>query len=249
MFGSKQIVILVVFSLLLSACATPTTSTPIVVTSTNIPIPTDIPTSTATAGDAFLKFPAVNCCSGRALEAGRYEIPPWLGIPLTVNVGEGWKALNEEAALFFAIARGKNVQNNPSQMIVFFNATGQGSAESLLNAVRQSPEMVPTTEIVPVTISGFPALQLDSTVKSNPDYTGNAEEDIPPGVQFLPVFMKFFALGFMWTSSTPEARIRTIAVTIGEQTLLLYLESPPDEFDQFAVDAEPILYSLELIEQ
>ena len=134
-------------------------------------------------------------------------------------------------------------------MIVFFNATSQGSAESLLNAVRQSPEMIPTTEIVPVTISGFPALQLDSTVKSNPDYTGNAEEDIPPGVQFLPVFMKFFALGFMWTSSTPEARIRTIAVTIGEQTLLLYLESPPDEFDQFAVDAEPILYSLELIEQ
>ncbi len=78
---------------------------------------------------------------------------------------------------------------------------------------------------------------------------GSKQEDIPPGVQFLPVFMKYFAPGFAWTTSSPEARVRTVVLTMGDHTLLLYLEAPPNEFDQFAVNADSILQSLALIEK
>jgi hypothetical protein len=248
MIGSKQIIMFVVGSLLLAACAPATTPAPTVIPPTNIPIPTDVPTSVATPVSAFLKIPSVHCCRGQALKAGLYEVPPWLGIPLTVMVGEGWKVLNEEAALLFLIGKGRNVQNNPSQMIVFMQVAEETTPEALIASVQRAPELSATTEPLEVMIAGFPGLQLDSIAKPNPGYEGNVDEDIPPGVQFLPIFMKFFAPGFVWTTSSSEAQVRTIAITMSDHTLLLYLEAPQDEFDQFVADADPILQSLEMIE-
>ena len=246
MIGAKQIVrsmlVFVLLSLVLAACgsssATPTTS---------LPIDTEIPTQRPAYTGPLLSFPEVNCCRGKSLEAGRYELPTWFGIPLTVEVGEGWKVLNEEAALLFEIGRGENIQKNPSQMIVFLNVTGRGSPETLISSVKNAPELTTTAESVSVTIAGFSGLQLDSTAKPNPGYAGDPAADIPPEVQFLPVFMKYFTPGFLWTTSSPEARVRTIALTIDNQTLLLYLEAPQEEFEAFTVDAEQILQSLELV--
>jgi hypothetical protein len=42
--------------------------------------------------------------------------------------------------------------------------------------------------------------------------------------------------------------VRTVALTVGDQILLLYMEAPAAEFEQFAVDAETILQTLELTE-
>ena len=208
--------------------------------------PTDTPPSTAVA---LLKIPTVNCCRGQELGAGRYEFPSWLGIPLTVDVGEGWRVLNEQAALLFLLGRGMNVQNNPSQLIVFINVTGKTTPEALIDLVQGAPELTTLSEPAIVTLAGFPGMQLDSTAKPNASYEGSEAQDIPPGVQFLPVFKEYFTPGFLWTTSSPEARLRTIVLTVDDQTLLLYLEAPPKEFDQFAADAESILQSLELIEK
>jgi len=40
--------------------------------------------------------------------------------------------------------------------------------------------------------------------------------------------------------------VRTVALTVGEQTLLLYLEAPPGDFEQFAADANTLLQTLQL---
>jgi hypothetical protein len=42
--------------------------------------------------------------------------------------------------------------------------------------------------------------------------------------------------------------VRSVALTVGEQTLLLYLEAPPAEFEAFAADAGTMLASLTLVE-
>jgi hypothetical protein len=225
------------------------TPAPTAVTQTNTPLPTQGSSDSATPGVTLLKIPPVNCCRGRALKAGTYEVPPWLGIPLTVELGEDWVVLNEKAALLFLIGRGQNVQNNPSQMIVFQNVTDKTTPEALIGSVQQAPELTASTEPISVTVAGFAGLQLDSTAKPNPSFEGSKEADIPPRVQFLPVFTQYFSPGFTWITSSPEARVRTVVVTVDNQTLLLYLEAPPNEFDQFAADSDSILQSLELIEK
>ena len=131
-------------------------------------------------------------------------------------------------------------------MIVFSNVTDKVTPEALIDSVQMAPELVTIAEPIDVTIAGFPGLQLDSTAKPNPSYEGSDQADIPPGVQFLPVFMQYLSPGFAWTTSSSEARIRTIVLTVEDQTLLLYLESPQDEFDGFAGDAKRVLQSMEL---
>jgi hypothetical protein len=209
--------------------------------------PTPAPTASATA-PAFLRIPSVSCCRGRTLTAGRYEIPPWLGIPLSVEAPDGWRALNEEGALLFLLGRGQNVQNNPSQMILFLNASDGDTPETIIGSIQNAEQLAPMGEPVEVTFAGFPGLQLDASALPNPTFEGRPQDDIPPGVQYLPVIEQYLTPGFAWTTSSPEARVRAVALTVGEQTLLLYLEAPPEEFDQFAADAEAILQSLELID-
>lgn len=227
---------------------TPPTPTEAPATATIEPMPTDTPapTATTTIDLTYLRVPSVSCCRGRTLEAGRYEIPPWLGIPLSVDVPEGWRALNEEMALLFLLGRGENAQNNPSQMVLFLNATTEGGPEQIIDSIGSAPELIAMGEPTEVTLAGFPGRQLDLSALPNPAFEGRPQDDIPAGVQYLPVIENYLTPGFAWTTSTPEARVRVIALTVGEQTLLLYLEAPPDEMDQLTADAEAILQSLEL---
>jgi hypothetical protein len=225
------------------------TAAPTAVRQADIPVPTEVPTGTATPGVPLLKIPPVSCCRGQGLEAGRYAVPAWLGIPLTIEVGEGWRVLNEQAARLFLIGRGENVQNNPSQMLVFLNGTDQTTPGALIASVQQAPELTAMAEPRTIELAGFSGSQLDLTAKPNPEYEGSQAADIPPGVQVLPVLTQFFTPGFLWTTSSPEAQIRIVVLTMGDQTLLIYLEAPPHEFDHFAADATSILQSLELLDQ
>lgn len=246
-------------AVLVQATAVPATATlaptpteaPPTAAPTETPLP---PTATATAvpEPAFRTVPSVDCCRGRTLSAGRYALPSWLGLPLTVDVPDGWKALNEERALLFALGRGQNVQNNPSELLVFMNATQAtptANPERVIAGVQGSPELSALGEPGSVTIAGFPGVQWDAAALPNPDYAGDVSADIPPGVQFLPAIEQYFAPGFAWTTSSPEAVVRTIALQVGDQTLVIYAEAPPDTFETFAADVEAILKTLTVYEE
>lgn len=241
-------------AVLVEATAVPATATlaptpteaPPTAAPTETPLP---PTATATAAPepAFRTVPAVDCCRGRTLSAGRYALPSWLGIPLTVDVAEGWKVLNEEQALLFALGRGQNVQNNPSELLVFMNATQAtptANPERVIAGLQGSPELSALGEPASVTMAGFSGWQVDSVALPNPDYQGDPSADIPPGVQFLPAIEQYFAPGFAWTTSSPEALIRTIALQVGDQTLVICVEAPPDTFEAFADDVTAVLQTL-----
>ncbi len=245
---SHGIVLMSLF-LILSACGPSVTATPVASLPANTPVSTDIaPTDSPTTPNSFLIFPAVTCCRGQSVDAGIYQLPDWLEIPLSIEVGKDWRVLNEEAALLFLIGRGRNIQNNPNQMIVFLKISSDSSPEMLIQSVQNSTELESTGESA-VEIAGFRGLQVDSTAKPNPEYVGDPAADIPPGVQFLPAFMRHFTPGFAWTTSSPEAQIRTIALTIGDRVLLVYLEAPQDEFDALLADADAVLQSLKLMDQ
>ena len=219
----------------------PATATSISPTATSIP-----PTGTPTPGSQFLKFPSNLCCAGRAVQPGRYELPTWLGIPLTVEVGEGWRSINEKAAKLFALVKGRNSFEDASQWMVFLIVPQGRTPQSLLQSVRGAPELVPAGETTPVIVAGFSGLQFDALTKPNPTYAGDPEADIPPGVQILPSINRFFTPGFLWTTSSPEASLRLIALDVNGQTVLVYLEAPPDEFDVFAGEATELLQTMEI---
>lgn len=195
----------------------------------------------------LMKLPAAGCCRGRTLEPGYYAAPAWLGIPLALAPGEGWRVLNEERAQLFLLGRGENAHGSPSRIITFIDATGPAaSPESIIAAAQGISQLTPLGEPVSVAIAGFPGWQLDSVAKPNPDEKGDPSADIPPGVQYLPFFQKYFAPGFLWTTFTPEARVRTAVVRVGERTMLLYIEAPAAEFEQFIADVDVLLWTLRI---
>ncbi len=222
------------------------TTTLISILQTNTPAPTSAPTDTPALVSQFQSFPGAGCCSARAIEAGIYELPSWLGIPLTVEVGEGWGVLHEKAALLFLLAgKGRNEFNDPSQILVFMSVPDE-DLQAILTPIWNSPELTSQNEITETTIAGFSGWQFDASAKPNPEFEGNQSADIPSGVQFLPAVNKYFTPGFLWTTWTAEPHLRFIALNMDGQVLLLQIESPPAEFEAFASEADKVLQTLNL---
>jgi hypothetical protein len=215
------------------------TATPIPPTSTPVPA-----TETATPGVVIANFPAVNCCKGNSVSSGLYRFPTWQGLPLVIEVTGRWRVMNEEFAQLFTLARGSNSQGNPSELLVFMNASSDGSAEEVMAQLQGEPNIIALGEPTAADLAGYTGLQQDFAVLPNPDFAGVPSNDIPAGVHFLEVVGQFFAPGFLWVSSTPEARLRFIVVNVDEALLFVYLEAPPDNFETFAADADQLLQTL-----
>ncbi|MBK8905395.1 MAG: hypothetical protein IPM53_29705 [Anaerolineaceae bacterium] len=182
------------------------------------------------------------------MPAGLYRLPVWFDMPLMLEVGEGWRVMNEEQARLFALARGQNSLNNPSEWIVFMTASSVGSAEGLMAQFLEEPTIVPLGEPMVADLAGYAGWQQDFAVLPNSDYPGNVNDDIPAGVQIIDVVEQFFAPGFSWTSSSPEAQLRLVVVNVGDTLLFVYLEAPHDQFATFVADANQILQTLEMPE-
>jgi hypothetical protein len=241
----KILTFILAFTYLTSACgaATPAPIATEFPAATLQPTPESPKTQDPTV--ELLSFPESICCNGRTVEAGVYEIPSWVGIPLTLEVEEGWRAINEEAALLFMLGRGRNIYHDPTQVLVFIAVTN-GIPQSVLTSIEREPGLTPESEMTDISISGFPGLQLDLSAKPNPGYEGDKEAEILPGSQFLPAVNKYLTPGFIWTTWTPESRLRFIALNMGEKVLLIEIESPPAEFEAFASEADQVLQTLKL---
>ena len=242
----RMLVLNLALTLVLAACGGATPVPSATLPPTEKPSPTLEPADTLDQTSPLLTFPEVNCCKSRTVEPGKYEIPSWLGIPLSMQISEGWRVWNEEAALLFALTgKGRNSINFPSQLLAFIAVPGR-NPRGVLTSIKNAPELIPESEIIETTISGFPGLQLDISAKDNPGYEGDKEADIPPGVQFLPSVNRYFTPGFLWTTSSPKAYMRFIVLDIAGQSLLLQIESPPAEFEAFAGEADQVLQTLKL---
>jgi hypothetical protein len=169
---------------------------------------------------------------------------------MSMQVGNGWKVMNERDALLLALVRGKlSTVDLPSELIVFLDASSAESIDALLQQFRDEPSITQVSEATEATLAGFEGMQQDFTVLPNPENKGNPASDIPPGVRFIPVMGQFFTPGFSWISSSPEAHMRVFIVDAGGGGLLLVtLEAPSDDFENLVADADRILQTLTPIE-
>jgi hypothetical protein len=249
----KRIILHSVLMLVLAACGSATSASPIdtptaaptPIPETHTPAPTLAPTDTLAPISQFQSFPGARCCNGASVEPGEYELPSWVGIPLTMQVGEGWQVVNEKAARLFMLGKGENIFKDPTQAFVFIAIPG-ANPQTILESIQRDKALTPGGEMTERTLAGFSGLQLDLSAKPNPDYEGDKEAEIPPGVQFLTSVGKYFAEGFFWTTWSAEARLRFIALNVGDHVLLFQIDAPPAEFESFAAEADQVLQTLEL---
>jgi hypothetical protein len=166
-----------------------------------------------------------------------------MGVSLSMEIGEGWRVLNEERARLFMLGRGRSDFDDPTQAFVFITVP-DSNAETVLTLIQNEPGLDRASVMREITPGGFPGFQMDFSAKPNPGYEGDEQAEIPPGVQFLPIVNEYFNSGFSWTTWTPESRLRFIALDLGGEVLLLEIEAPPDEFEEFAREANQVLQSL-----
>jgi hypothetical protein len=235
---------------LLMACGSATSPTPgasIASPAIVTLAPTATPGSTATpaTGPSLGSFASAPCCNGLVVAPGRYELPAWMDLPLSLEVGDEWRVVNDKRAGLFMLGRGRNEFQDPTHTLVLI-PTPDTTPDSVLAPIAIDPALVAGDPPVATTVAGFAGLQLDRSAKPNPGYTGSPHDEIPPGVQHLPSVRKWFATGFFWTTWSVESRLRFIALAIGEQTLLVEIDVPPGELEGFLVEADAVLQSLEL---
>jgi hypothetical protein len=168
-----------------------------------------------------------------------------MGIPLTMELGEGWQVVNEQDARLFMLGKGESIFNDPTQALVFI-AIPNGDPQAILGSIEEDPGLAARGDVTETTIAGLPGLQLDLSAKPNPDYGGDQDAEIPPGVQFLPSVGQYFAEGFFWTTWSAEASLRFIVLDLDEHILLLQMDAPPDEFESFASEADQVLQTLKV---
>jgi hypothetical protein len=140
--------------------------------------------------------------------------------------------------------RGRNELDNPSEWIVIIHAPAAGNIQSFMAQFADEPTITGLGEPATADLAGYPGLQQDFAALPNPDFSGNPNDDIPPGVVFIEAVEQFFVPGFIWVTSTPEALLRFVVVDAGDGLLFVYFEAPPADFEALSSDADLMLQTL-----
>jgi hypothetical protein len=228
----------ILLTLALVACATPAAEP-------SMPSATETP-----SGPVLLEFPRGVCCEGRLMDPGVYKLPRWFSPTMTIEITEeGWRAVTENSVETVYMLRGSSDVSAATQVFAFFELEADQSLEQFQQDLLGVPVITLLDEPQASTIAGIEAWQLDAQALPNPNEPGDPGADIPPFTQELEIFEEYFTTTFYyWTTFSPEARIRVYTFNNGGQDIVIYIESPVDEFDSFAADAEAILQTLIVVE-
>ena len=199
--------------------------------------------------EAVPTFPEARTGKGKAVEPGIYQLPSWYDIPLTIQVPDGWRFIHLQKETVFALVKGENSLGDVNSWFGFLPIYDD-DAVSFFEDFKSSPGLQQIGEAMDVTLAGlYPATQLDMLALPNPDYAGDPAAGILPGTQILHVLIQYTTPedenDFYWTTMTPEDRIRIFKVQLGDRTAILYIEAPQADFDQFLMDVDAILGTMQ----
>jgi hypothetical protein len=198
--------------------------------------PTSAPTVAATPEDAQL--PTAH--QFNPLEPGRYAMPSWFRIPLSVELGAGWRSFREDKALQVNLVRGANAVGHGT---LWFGPYAIPTADvgAFVAELRATPLMT-FEEPVAVAFAGLQGDQFEARAEPNPAEPGSG--DRVPGTVDIGAMRLLHSPGitdFSWYTESVAARLRFMFVEVGDDTLVIYLEAPPDEFDAFTNLAAGVL--------
>jgi hypothetical protein len=192
------------------------------------PAPSSTPVTELTGEPASsaLEFPYGNAdVAGEEQAPGRYQTPGWFSFPFTFETAQVFRGIGEQFTQgeLFGLAQGGPVL--PPRQLLFWTVLPDISTEAAISELRATPqlEFSPTQT---VTVAGMSGAQLDATTQK---YAS------------MPVLGKFVGLDKVWSINSPQAHLRFILLTVAGRTLLVYIEAPSDEFQDFMREVDQVL--------
>lgn len=230
-------------AIFLVSCATSTPSTSVAPSASAAP--SAVESASAQPTPVGKQVTAGPCCAGFALEPGRYASPAWFAIPLSLEVGDGWRAFREDKNLAFAFVRGSNDVSHSTQWMALF-APPNEEVEGFMADLHATP-LLSFEATRSIDIAAFPGERFEAFADPNPAQAG--DDTRMPNTVDIHAMYHLFSHGitdFTYYTESAEAHLRFISVEVGDHTLILYLEAPPAEFDAFMQLVEPVLESIEI---
>jgi hypothetical protein len=193
-----------------------------------------------------LELPASGCCDGLELEPGRYELPPYWGDPLFVQVDEGWRVNFDNSATLVAFVQGANAVDDPSRWFYLIRGPSDRTPDQVIEEMAAMTSISVDQAPVAAEVGGFSGFRLDATANDAPDQPAVPANGIEAGSIRLEALNDtgYFTTGFLIISATRQSMLRFIALDVGERTMLALIDAPPAEFGDFAAESEKILESL-----
>jgi hypothetical protein len=180
------------------------------------------------------------CCSGLPLDEGRHETPPWFEAPFTIQVGRRLSGVGAEPERIVEIGRGRSSSGNLDHYVAFFAVD---DAAKVLRAFHSTPRAdVGPTE--PLAVGDLEGSQVGASAEPAP--ADSADDEIAGGAIRIGALDRLTP-AFFYTES-PRARMRLLAIERGTTDLIVYVEAPPRDFDEFAGEVDEMLASIEFLE-
>jgi hypothetical protein len=201
------------------------------------------PTSDATSSpspETLLPIISGPCCGGLPLDEGGYETPTWFGAPFTIEVGPKLSGVGSEPEQMVQIGRGRSSSGNLEQYVAFFAVD---DADRVLRDFTATPDATVGAP-APFEVGGLSGSQVDASAQPRPKDQGDPE--IAEGAIRIGALDKLTP-AFFYTES-PEASMRLIAIGREEMDVVVYVEAPPRDFDDWATEAEEMLTTMEFLE-
>ena len=172
-------------------------------------------------------------------------MPPWFLVPLTIELGDGWRGIRDDVGLQVNLVRGENEVEHATQWLGVY-AIRTEEVPAFIEELKATP-LLEFGETKPVEVAGLMADRFDGHAEPNPNQAASTNRvagsvDIPA----MRLLHNPRLTDFAWYTESAEARLGIVLSEQGENTLVFYLEAPPDQVDEFMEIVDPVLASVVL---
>jgi hypothetical protein len=162
---------------------------------------------------------------------GLYKSPDWFSLAFTFETTEAYRGIGERLAdsEIFGIAQGSKAV--PQRQLLLWASTPGATAQDFLVELGATPKLDFGEERT-ATVAGFGAKVVD------------ASASVPASIQALGTLV---GVPDSWKTNSPEVRLRFMVLSIGDRTLVIYIEAPDADFDDFIRSADEFLATVEFL--
>ena len=188
------------------------------------PVPAAVPSNSTVVISALPEFPYGSVdTAGEEQPPGQYRTPKWYSVPFTFETTEAFRGMGEIAGQgqLFGLAQGES--HLPPNQLLFWVLDRNFSAEEALIELHNNPQLQFNTAQT-ITIAGIAGTRFDAA-----------------GAGGIPAFGKLFGVSSAWDLNSPYVQIRFIVLPVKDRTLVIYIETPYDEFEVFLGKAAQVL--------
>ncbi len=196
--------------------------------------------STSLAPQELLPLIAGPCCAGLPLEAGLYETPPWFTAAFTIQVGSGLSGVGSDREAMVQLGYGRSTSGSLNHYVAFFAVQ---DADEVLRRFLTTPKAT-IGDVSPWLIGELDGSRVDGSAELPKQ--DSPDDEIAEGAINVPAIDRLTP-AFFYTES-PGASIRLISIPRDSADLIVYIEAPRRDFDEFAATIEEMLGSLDFLD-